>query len=165
MDVIPKRLFRGFPKRLHHDVPSWVEGGALFHVRIALDRTIAQTPLTDPVLAPDLLDAARFYHSKQRWYVTFFLPMPDHLHALLTFPAGESMSEVVRDWKRFHHRKHHVQWQEGYFDHRLRDDELGKQLEIKVHYIQQNPVVAGLCARAEEWPWKIDHAFGGSAYP
>jgi hypothetical protein len=38
------------------------------------------------------------------------------------------MSEVVRDWKRFHTRINHAVWQEGYFDHRLRPDERGVQL-------------------------------------
>jgi hypothetical protein len=32
------KIYRGFPERLHHRVPHWVEPGALFHVRIALDR-------------------------------------------------------------------------------------------------------------------------------
>ena len=31
-------IYRGFPQRLHHRVPHWVEPGALFHIRIALDR-------------------------------------------------------------------------------------------------------------------------------
>ena len=56
------------------------------------------------------------------------------------------MSSVISDWKRFHARNNGVVWQEGYFDHRLRDDERGEQLEMKVDYIRQNPVAAGLCA-------------------
>jgi len=82
--------------------------------------------------------------------------MPDHLHALLSFPRNESMSSVISDWKRFHARKHQVAWQEGYFDHRLRDDERGEQLSMKIDYVRQNPVVAGLCATAKDWPWIID---------
>jgi REP element-mobilizing transposase RayT len=82
--------------------------------------------------------------------------MPDHLHALLSFARDESMSEVIRDWKRFHTRRNGVSWQEGYFDHRLRADERGTQLLAKMNYIRHNQVAAGLCARAEEWPWVID---------
>jgi hypothetical protein len=51
--------------------------------------------------------------------------MPDHLHAMLSFARDESMSEVIRDWKRFHTRTSQIVWQEGYFDHRLRADERG----------------------------------------
>jgi putative transposase len=53
-----------------------------------------------------------------RWHITLFLLMPDHLHALLSFARDESMSEVIRGWKRFHRRTNQVVWQEGYFDHR-----------------------------------------------
>jgi len=82
--------------------------------------------------------------------------MPDHLHALLSFPPNESMSSVISDWKRLHACKHQVAWQEGYFDHRLRDDERGEQLSRKIDYIRRNPVAAGLCADIADWPWTIE---------
>jgi len=41
-------LYRGFPSKLHHAVPHWVEPGALFHVRVALDREKQQRQLTEP---------------------------------------------------------------------------------------------------------------------
>ncbi len=43
-------IYRGFPERLHHRVPHWVEPGALFHVRIRLERDKEQKELTDPVV-------------------------------------------------------------------------------------------------------------------
>jgi REP element-mobilizing transposase RayT len=137
-------------------VPPWVEQGALFHVRIALDRQKEQRALTDPALAQEILDSAKFYEAKCRWHITLFVLMPDHLHALLSFARDQSMSEVIKNWKRFHARTNHVLWQEGYFDHRLRPDERGSQFSAKMNYIRQNPVAAGLCARAEKWPWIID---------
>ena len=149
-------MYRGFPERLHHTVPHWVEPGALFHIRIALDREKEQRVLTDPVLARAILDSVKSYEAKMRWHITLFLLMPDHLHALLSFARDQSMSEVIRDWKRFHARINHIIWQEGYFDHRLRADERGTQLTSKMNYIRQNPVAAGLCARPEDWPWVID---------
>jgi putative transposase len=150
------KTYRGFPERVHHEIPSWVEDGALFHVRIAQDRHKQQAALIEPVLAPKLLDSAKFYESKQRWHITLFLLMPDHVHALLSFAPDRSMSEIIRDWKRFHTRKYNIVWQDGYFDHRLRDDERGEQLALKMDYIRRNPVAAGLCAKAEDWPWIID---------
>jgi putative transposase len=151
-------LYHGFPSKLHHEVPSWVESGSLFHVRIALDRKKEQRPITVPLVAESLLTSAKFYETTQRWHITLFLLMPDHLHALLSFGPDESMSGVVGDWKHFQTRKHNIIWQEGYFDHRLRDDERGEQLSEKINYIRQNPVVAGLCTRAEEWPWQIERS-------
>jgi REP element-mobilizing transposase RayT len=151
-------LYRGFPSKLHHEVPHWVETGALFHIRIAIDREKEQRQLIDVPLAQALLDSIRFYETKQRWYITLFLLMPDHLHALVSFASDESMSSIIGDWKHFQTCRHGVIWQEGYFDHRLRDDERGEQLSAKLNYIRQNPVAAGLCARAEDWSWIIERS-------
>ena len=133
-----------------------MEEGALFHIRIALDRNKEQPALTDPTLAQSILDSAPLYQEKERWHISLFLIMPDHLHALLSFRRDQAMSRVIGDWKHFHARNNGVVWQEGYFDHRLRDDERGEQLSTKVDYIRQNPVVAGLCSQAVEWRWIID---------
>jgi hypothetical protein len=68
------------------------------------------------------------------------------------------MSCVIGDWKHFQTRKHGIDWQEGYFDHRLRNDERGEQLSAKMNYIRQNPVIAGLWAKAEDWLWVIERS-------
>ena len=107
-------LYRGFPSKLHHAVPHWAEDGALFHIRIAVDRQQEQRPLTEPTLAQSILDSVKFYQANQRWYITLFVLLPDHLHALLSFAIDHSMSRVVGDWKHFHARNNRVIWQEGY---------------------------------------------------
>lgn len=112
-----RKIYRGFGGKLYHEVPGWVDPGALFHVRIRARGTV----LTAPELAPLLMQSAMLYQERRRWHVTLWLLMPDHLHALLAFPIHESMSAVIGDWKRFQARRHGIVWQEGYFDHRLRD--------------------------------------------
>src|SRR5438552_19039700 len=102
------KIYREFPQRLRHRVPHWVEPGALFHIRIALDREKEQKALTDPALAQGILDSAKFYEARMRWHITLFLLTPDHLHALLSFPRDASLSEVIRNCKRFHERMTHV---------------------------------------------------------
>jgi REP element-mobilizing transposase RayT len=149
---------RWFPSKLYHDVPDWVDAGAIFHVRLALDRRLEQPPLISSPLAEALIESAKFYHRHQRWYLTAFMLMPDHIHALLSFHRDKAMSRVIGDWKHFHRHQHGIVWQEGYFDHRLRDDERGEQLSAKIEYIRQNPVVAGLCARVKDWPWWIERS-------
>ena len=89
------KIYRGFPARLHHSVPHWVENGALFHIRIRLERSVKQRALIDEQLGPVLLDSARFYEAKHRWHITLFLLMPDHLHAILSF--GREESDESRD--------------------------------------------------------------------
>ncbi len=76
--------------------------------------------------------------------------MPDHVHGLVSFPAHESLATVVGDWKRFTARSGKIEWQDNFFDHRLRSHE---QLDEKAHYIRENPVRAGLVRTANEWLW------------
>jgi REP-associated tyrosine transposase len=120
-----------------------VQVGALFHIRIATDREKQRVALTAKSLGRALLDSAKFYDANRRWYISVFLLMPDHIHAILSFPRDKSMSRIIGDWKHFHAIQTGIIWQEGYFDHRLRDDERGEQLSAKLDYIQQNPVAAG----------------------
>ena len=140
-----------FGGRLHHEVPSWVDPGAVFHIRIRCEKENTP-PLTDAKLAAALLDSVRFYQARQVWHATVFLLMPDHLHALLSFPRDKSMSRVIGEWKHFHAVKNGVRWQENYFDHRLRGED---QIEFKYQYILNNPVAKGHCKKPEEWPWKL----------
>ena len=145
--------YGGFPRRLRHEVPGWVESGAIFHVRIAADHEKQIVPLTTPQLAASIIRSVQIYEEQLLWYVRIFVLMPDHLHALLSFATDKAMSTVVGDWKRFHARASRVSWQEGYFDHRLRNDERAEQLTAKANYIRRNPVAAGLCVQPQDWPW------------
>jgi REP element-mobilizing transposase RayT len=125
---------------------------------MALDRTEEQQALITSPLAESIMESAKFYDRRRRWHITVFMLMPDHIHALLSFQRDDAMSRVIGDWKHYHRHQYGIVWQEGYFDHRLRDDERGEQLSAKINYIRQNPVAAGLCAKAEDWPWWIDRS-------
>jgi len=77
--------------------------------------------------------------------------MPDHLHALLSFPpSGTPLKTVVRKWKEWTAKQLGLDWQEDFFEHRLRREESRRQ---KADYILANPVRAGLVARPEDWPF------------
>ncbi|MBI4622787.1 MAG: transposase [Verrucomicrobia bacterium] len=138
--------------KLHHHTPGWVPDGEIFHIRLRVERA-QPIALTTPTLATALLNSARFYHEHVRWHCALFLLMPDHLHGLLAFPPPSAMSRTLGDWKKYHAQRHQVQWQDGYFDHRIRD---AREFEEKAAYIRQNPVVKKLCARAADWPWVVD---------
>ena len=138
--------------KLHHRTPGWVPDDETFHLRIRIDRT-QLIPLTDATLAAALLDSVRFYHARTRWHCALFLLMPEHLHALLAFPPSSAMSRTIGEWKKYHTLHHHVVWQDGYFDHRIRDSQ---EFEEKAAYIRHNPVVKSLCGRPQDWSWFID---------
>lgn len=76
--------------------------------------------------------------------------MPDHLHALVSFPRDRDMKIVISRWKQFTATNAGIKWQRDFFDHRLRSDE---SLYEKAYYIEMNPVRKGLVDRPEQWPY------------
>jgi putative DNA methylase len=92
-----------------------------------------------------------------RYHLLAWVVMPNHVHVLLRLAMGWSLARVVHTWKtrsatminrlfglrgRF--------WQPEYFDRRIRDDE---HLARCVRYVENNPVVAGLCKNPADWPF------------
>lgn len=102
-----------------------------------------------------LLESVKFSTDQGKWYPRIFLIMPDHIHGLFRFPDEAVMTKVIRDWKRWTSRHLNIAWQDGFFDHRLRQEE---SVSEKADYMFQNPVWAGLVADPQEWPhgWFAD---------
>ena len=136
-------------KKLPHTIPQWVAEGSWFFITIK-----CVPPGKNQLCRADngeaVLTAMRFNHEKSIWHCRLCLLMPDHLHAILSFPRDPGMETVVKNWKRYVAGKHGVDWQRDFFDHRLRDHH---ELEEKASYILMNPVRKGFCERAEDWVW------------
>ena len=79
--------------------------------------------------------------------------MPDHIHALISFPNVEAIQACWRDWKRYTAKTSAAIWQRDIFEHRIRNDE---NWLLKAAYIRENPVRKKLVARADDWRWKIE---------
>jgi putative transposase len=133
---------------LRHTSPAWVEGGATHFITICA-AIRARHILNKSEVAQQLLASARSYHP-DKWWCRIWLIMPDHVHGLVSIPNGESLAKTVGDWKRFTAKAAVIQWQENFFDHRLRRSE---SLDEKAAYIRANPVRAGLVRHEGEWPW------------
>lgn len=90
--------------------------------------------------------------------------MPDHLHALISFPKDHDLTKTMSNWKEIIAKKMGVRWQRDFFDHRLRS---AQELQEKADYICQNPVRKGLVSKAEDWKfiWRPDGGPSGPALP
>jgi REP element-mobilizing transposase RayT len=148
--VIPNAPLR-LPERqrLFHTPPPWVAAGEIFFITsCCADRKINQ--LARPEVFSVITAAVEHYVRAEKFWAHLFLAMPDHLHALVSFPREIQMEKVLRGWKRFVAKNAGVIWQAGFFDHRLRGEE---GFEEKAHYIRMNPVRAGLVDKMAEWPY------------
>jgi putative transposase len=76
--------------------------------------------------------------------------MPDHVHMLVSMSPDHDLSKTVGLWKRWPWKKHDIDWQPNFFEHRLRREE---SADRKAQYVFLNPVRGGLIEKAEDWPW------------
>lgn len=88
--------------------------------------------------------------------------MPNHVHLLCTPLSGHLLAEIMHSIKSFTSSEANKMlgrkgrfWQKEYFDRYIRN---ARQFVRTVTYIENNPVKANLCDRAEDW------AFGSAAF-
>ncbi len=89
--------------------------------------------------------------TRQELQCNLALAMPDHFHALMSFPGSKPMTKVIADFKSWLAKHCCIQWQRDFFDHRLRGIESAAE---KANYIRMNPVRAGLVADPKDWPFQ-----------
>jgi len=147
-------------KTLPHEIPSWVDPQqAIYFVTINC-RQRSRNQLALPEIAGGLFETVRHRQEQLEWWPYVFLLMPDHVHALLSFPPSDQpLQRIISQWKRWTARKLGIAWQRDFFEHRLRQDESRRE---KADYILQNPVRQELVSRSDEWPFVY---FGGGEPP
>ena len=83
-----------------------------------------------------------------------YVIMPDHVHLFvrgnLTFHLGKWVGLLKRAMSRGINQDL-PHWQEGLFDHILRNWE---SYSLKCEYVRMNPVRAGLVKNPEDWPYQ-----------
>jgi putative transposase len=84
-----------------------------------------------------------------------FIVMPDHLHVLLTpLTTLEKAVQFIKGGFSYRAKKElglNLEiWQKGFQDHRVRD---AADYGVHVTYIHENPAIANLCERAEDYPY------------
>ena len=111
--------------------------------------------LRDPACAKIVEDAILFGVG-ERYDLFAWCVMANHAHVLLT-PLW-NLPKATQGIKGYTgHKINHLQneagrtfWQDESYDHWVRDEE---ELLRIIHYIEQNPVKAGLCQNSGDWLW------------
>ncbi len=111
--------------------------------------------LRQPRIAAMLQDTL-LYGDGGRYRLIDWCIMPNHAHVLVE-PHRARLPHIVQRWKSVSARRANLIlgrtgkfWMEDYYDRYIRDR---RHFEAVRRYIWQNPVAAGLCRSADQWPW------------
>jgi len=103
----------------------------------------------------------------QRYWLSAWCVMANHVHAVVTPMAGCEPSGIFHSWKSYsaHEankllRTRGTFWERESFDHLIRSLQ---QFEEFIHYVENNPTAAGLCASPGDWPYSS--AYCGAGVP
>jgi REP element-mobilizing transposase RayT len=158
---------------LPHEVPLWIDPSKEIYFLTICCAVRGKNLLAREPLASSLFETVAFRNQSRIWFAHLFLLMPDHAHALITFPSTHqpplssssgrdgppgrpppsrprTMVQIISQWKEWTAKRLKIPWQHGFFEHRLRKEE---SYHEKSHYILQNPVRAGLVQKPEDWPF------------
>lgn len=136
-------------KGLPHGIPFWARDDAIFFITVCCDPK-GENQLCFAETSRAVFESITHRNNGAVWHVHLCLLMPDHLHALVSYPHEASPQRVIAAWKGFLAKRCGVRWQRDFFDHRLRSDE---SFRDKATYIRENPVRKGLCAAPALWPY------------
>jgi putative transposase len=142
-------------KTLPHDVPMHVTPNAegdIFFITIGCENRGFNQLAKDSVWNT-MMETWKLREERGEIGIRLVLAMPDHLHALLSFHGVKPMRQIIRDFKSWMVKTHQIDWERGFFDHRIRTWESGVE---KGEYIRNNPVRAGLVSKRGDWPYVYD---------
>jgi REP element-mobilizing transposase RayT len=110
----------------------------------------------------DLVTSALKHFDGQRYRLTAFVVMNDHVHVLLSTKEPYRLEDVIHSWKSFTahrmQRGHGSMWQDEYFDRIVRDD---KEFAQKFDYIRTNPWTRWPQLETYNWVWPLDSGEAG----
>ena len=116
-----------------------------------LDESIGECWLRDPDVSAIVADALHHFDGG-RYLLGSYVIMPNHVHVLVRPAMEHKLPDILQSWKSFSAKEANKVlgrtgefWQAESFDHIVRDEQ---QLEKFGRYIEENPLKAGIVARA-----------------
>jgi REP element-mobilizing transposase RayT len=107
--------------------------------------------------AAGIVENAFLFFDGARYRLIAWCVMPNHVHAMIEACEGFPLESVLHSWKSFTAKEINKLlgttgqfWFEEYRDRFIRDE---THFLSTVAYIENNPVEAGLCREANEWPF------------
>ncbi len=160
VDSLPRDCVERWKAELRQLPPSDARTRLRRRIEECLDSSLGACHLRDPRIAGLVKDNLLFFDGK-RYRLHAWIVMPNHVHTLFTPLAGAQLARIVHSWKSFTSKRANrvlgrtgTFWQREFHDRFIRDE--GHFLNVR-HYIEENPVTAGLCSSREEWRFSSAH--------
>jgi len=152
-DSMPQTLLEKWTLELAHDSETFKEE-LQYRIEGYLDRGVGACYLADERIAA-LVRSALLHFDGDRYRLSAWVVMPNHLHFLAAPCYSYSLSKIMHSLKSYTAqeankllRRKGRFWFEDYFDRYIRN---AKHFENAISYIENNPVRAGLCCAPREW--------------
>jgi putative transposase len=159
VQFINYRLDDAMPASLHHEWAALLEIDDELKRRTKieeyLDRGRGSCLLRDPRAAA-IVEENWLHLDGKDYRLLAWVVMPNHVHLLVEI-WQTPQAQLIKDWKGFTARcinralgRRGKLWQDDYWDRYIRDETHCRKV---VHYIESNPVKAGLVKAPEQWPF------------
>ena len=155
-DALPGSVLLRWKEELKHEKLGEIEAIMRRRVEAYLDQGHGNCYLKESAIAA-MVQNALLFHDQTKYRLASWTVMPNHVHLLCTPATGHNLSEIMHSLKSFTSneankilgRKGRF-WQKEYFDRYIRN---ARHFAKVVAYIENNPVKARLCEKAEDWPF------------
>jgi len=155
-DSLPQTVLQIWKRELeraaHHNLDSVLRK----RIERYLDQGYGNCSLRNHRVATIVQDSLLHFDG-ERYRLSAWVVMPNHVHVLLTPFASCSLSQIIKDMKSFtSHEANKVLgrrgqfWMEDYFHRYVRNR---THFASAITYIENNPVKARLCANPEDLPF------------
>lgn len=159
-DSLPQSKLREIENELADSPPGKIDAERRKKIEAWLDAGMGCCALNHPALA-SLLQETLLKWDGDRYRLFAWCIMPNHVHVLMETKAG--LSKIIQSWKSYTGRwameknaelglsvPGDALWMREYWDRYIRDSDHFDNVRV---YIERNPVAAGLCKQASDWPW------------
>jgi REP element-mobilizing transposase RayT len=152
-DSMPQGLLEEWRRDLAREADDF-EDRLRYRIEAYLDRSYGACYLSNDRIA-NLTQSALLHFDGERYRLSAWVIMPNHVHLLAAPCFGYSLSNIMHSLKSYTAQQANKTlvrkgrfWFEDYFDRYIRN---AKHFENAVAYIESNPVRAGLCETARDW--------------
>jgi REP element-mobilizing transposase RayT len=155
-DSLPQTLLNAWRSELRNEAGIDIDVTLRRRIEIYLDHGYGECYLKIPEVA-EVVQRSLLFFDGDRYKLSAWAVMPNHVHALMTPGAGHDLSKILQSLKSYSANEANKilfrqgkLWQQESFDRYIRSHE---HFVSVCRYIENNPVKAGLCKRPEDWPY------------